>query len=103
MRLAAILLLTLSMMIPAPVSAQSDAPVESIDVFSARGTFWVPWGERCVEYTLRDGVLNEDDVCDYTPLGAVVQSDGTLRADCDGDCDVDLADFGIMQEEFTGP
>ncbi len=50
-----------------------------------------------------DGVPNETDVCDYTPLGATVQSNGTLRADCDGDCDVDLADFAIMGIEFTGP
>jgi len=48
-----------------------------------------------------DGVPNETDVCDYTPAGAAVQSNGTLRADCDGDCDVDLADFRIMQSEFT--
>ena len=50
-----------------------------------------------------DGVPNATDVCDYTPLGATVQSNGTLRADCDGDCDVDLADFTIMGIEFTGP
>jgi hypothetical protein len=56
-----------------------------------------------------DGVPNETDVCDYTPPGAPIVTDpqsplyGTLRGDLDGDCDVDLADYAIMQAEFTGP
>jgi len=54
-----------------------------------------------------DGVLNDDDVCDYTPHplppGAVLQPDGTLRGDIDGDCDCDLEDFAILQADFTGP
>ena len=50
-----------------------------------------------------DGVANAADVCDFTPSGATVQPNGTLRADLDGDCDVDLADHAIMAEEFTGP
>jgi hypothetical protein len=49
-----------------------------------------------------DGVPNEEDECDFTPLGASVQSDGTLRGDLDGDCDVDLEDFSILQQDFTG-
>lgn len=35
--------------------------------------------------------------------GCFVQPDGTLRADLDGECDVDTVDFSIMQSEFTGP
>ncbi|MFH0981079.1 MAG: hypothetical protein V2A79_06030 [Planctomycetota bacterium] len=54
-----------------------------------------------------DGVPNETDVCNYTPHplppGAILQADGTLRGDVDGDCDVDLADYLILQQDFTGP
>ena len=41
-------------------------------------------------------------LCDFTPLGANIQADGGLLADLDGDCDVDLDDFAMMQAEFTG-
>ena len=37
------------------------------------------------------------------PPGANLQPDGTLRGDLDGDCDVDLADYLIFQQDFTGP
>ncbi len=50
-----------------------------------------------------DGVPNAADLCDYTPAGASVEPDGTLAVDADGDCDVDLADFQIMQLRMTGP
>ncbi len=50
-----------------------------------------------------DGVPNDDDACNFTPIGAPIQPNGTLRADADGDCDVDLTDVAIMQQEFTGP
>ena len=56
-----------------------------------------------------DTVSNEDDVCDYTPSGANIVTDpedplyGTLRGDLDGDCDCDLADYAILQADFTGP
>ena len=56
-----------------------------------------------------DGVPNEDDACNYTPLGANIVTDpddplyGTLRGDLDGDCDCDLEDFALMQADFTGP
>lgn len=54
-----------------------------------------------------DEVLNEDDVCDYTPYplppGAVLLPSGTLRGDVDDDCDCDLADYAILQADFTGP
>jgi|GEM_PF-1863507 len=50
-----------------------------------------------------DGVLNDDDVCDYTPAAALVEPDGSVLGDVDGDCDVDLVDFGLLQSRFTGP
>ncbi len=59
-------------------------------------------GDVCDDDIDDDGVLNEDDVCDFTPPGADVQPNGTLRSDADGDCDVDLYDFAILQLEFTG-
>lgn len=49
-----------------------------------------------------DGVGNACDACNMTPPGAIVQSDGTLRGDLDGDCDVDLGDYAILQGDFTG-
>ena len=42
---------------------------------------------------------NERNSANYA---VYVQPDGTLRSDIDGDCDVDLDDYRIMQEEFTG-
>ncbi|MFH0980366.1 MAG: thrombospondin type 3 repeat-containing protein [Planctomycetota bacterium] len=53
-----------------------------------------------------DGVLNDADVCDYTPTSLPVQyvePDGSVKGDLDGDCDVDLADYALMQQRFTGP
>ncbi|MCK4658494.1 MAG: hypothetical protein KAV82_03140 [Phycisphaerae bacterium] len=56
-----------------------------------------------------DGVSNQEDACNYTPLGANIVTDpqdplyGTLRGDLDGDCDCDLADYAILQADFTGP
>ena len=50
-----------------------------------------------------DSVPNARDVCDYTPPGLVPDINGTVPADLDGDCDVDLADAAIMLQFFTGP
>ncbi|MCH9003473.1 MAG: hypothetical protein IIC02_12955 [Planctomycetes bacterium] len=56
-----------------------------------------------------DGVPNMFDVCDFTPPGAAIVTDpqsplfGTLRHDSDGDCDCDLADYAMFQNELTGP
>lgn len=53
-----------------------------------------------------DGVPNESDVCDFTPLvlpPQLVEADGGVLGDVDGDCDVDLVDFAMIQERFTGP
>lgn len=60
-------------------------------------------GDACDPDIDDDGVLNEEDVCDFSPLGVSVRPDGTFRADADGDCDVDLADFAVFAAEFTGP
>lgn len=60
-------------------------------------------GDACDADIDGDGVPNSIDVCDYTPLGAIVEPDGGVLGDLDGDCDVDLVDFGIMQSRFTGP
>lgn len=59
-------------------------------------------GDACDPDIDNDGIHNGPDVCDFTPLGATVQPDGTLRADVDSDCDVDLRDFAILQQELTG-
>ena len=60
-----------------------------------------------------DSVPNAPDVCDYTPpesiaIGRVILDAGhslygTIREDLDGDCDCDLADYGVFQFGFTGP
>ncbi len=58
-----------------------------------------------------DGVLNEFDVCDYTPTGwgiAVFQIEGhplrgTFRQDLDGDCDVDANDVQNVTNWQSGP
>ena len=50
-----------------------------------------------------DGVPNDDDVCDYTPLGTAVDSEGRPLGDIDKDCDTDLADYALFQDGFTGP
>lgn len=60
-------------------------------------------GDRCDPDIDNDGVPNDVDVCDFTPLGATVQPNGTLLADTDGDCDVDLQDAAFWQREITGP
>lgn len=60
-------------------------------------------GDACDSDSDNDGVGNETDVCNFTPPGAVVQPNGTLQSDADGDCDSDLFDYYLMQQEFTGP
>jgi len=66
-------------------------------------------GDACDEDIDDDGVPNGEDACDYTPAGAPIVTDpssplyGTLRGDLDGDCDCDLADFAVLQGDFTGP
>ena len=59
--------------------------------------------DDCDEDIDNDGVPNEDDVCDFTPAGAIVEPNGGVLGDLDGDCDVDLADYVIFTSRLTGP
>ncbi len=49
-----------------------------------------------------DGVDDHLDVCCATPEGRSVDEEGRPIGDLDGDCDVDLVDFGILQGNLTG-
>ena len=49
-----------------------------------------------------DGVLNEVDVCIYTPVGVVVDPDGSPRSDGDDDCDVDIEDYRFFHTCMSG-
>jgi len=49
-----------------------------------------------------DCVADPDDACPCTPAQMGVDSSGRPLGDVDGDCDVDLVDFHIMQGNFTG-
>jgi hypothetical protein len=63
-------------------------------------------GDACDGDIENDGVPNESDVCNRTPLTVLpeyVEPDGSVKGDLDGDCDVDLNDFAMMQVRFTGP
>jgi hypothetical protein len=60
-------------------------------------------GDACDDDIDNDGIGNEADVCDYSPVGATVEPDGSILGDLDGDCDVDLDDFATQQSRFTGP
>ncbi len=44
-----------------------------------------------------------DDLCPTSAAPAGVDSGGRPLGDLDNDSDVDLADFDIMQENFSGP
>ncbi|MEE9294186.1 MAG: thrombospondin type 3 repeat-containing protein [Phycisphaerae bacterium] len=67
-------------------------------------------GDFCDDDIDNDGIPNEFDVCDFTPLrgrGNVIRSEshplrGTLTCDLDGDCDCDLHDFAEFQRMVTG-
>ncbi len=50
-----------------------------------------------------DGVADWLDVCCDTPAGVPVDSNGRPLSDADGDCDVDLEDFALLQASMTGP
>jgi len=49
-----------------------------------------------------DGVEDYSDVCCGTPAGTSVDQDGRPIGDLDGDCDVDLVDFAVLQDNLTG-
>ncbi|MGB6917071.1 MAG: SUMF1/EgtB/PvdO family nonheme iron enzyme [Phycisphaerae bacterium] len=50
-----------------------------------------------------DGVDDPIDVCENTPAGTVVDSQGRPWGDADKDCDTDLDDFALFQQGMTGP
>lgn len=60
-------------------------------------------GDLCDGDIDDDDVLNDDDVCDYTPLGFKVDEEGRPLADLDDDCDVDLQDYAEFMAQMTGP
>ena len=49
-----------------------------------------------------DGVDDTLDVCCGTPVDTPVDDHGRPVGDLDRDCDVDLADFAVLQDAFTG-
>jgi murein tripeptide amidase MpaA len=48
-----------------------------------------------------DGLGNELDVCDFTPLGAPIDAEGRPIGDTTGDCDIDLVDYGRASNCLT--
>lgn len=50
-----------------------------------------------------DGVVGCDDVCPDVSAPGGVDSVGRPLGDVDADCHVDLADYAIMERNFTGP
>ena len=58
--------------------------------------------DECDDDIDNDGVPNVDDICNFTPVGTIIEPDGGVLGDLDVDCDVDLVDHAIMHERFTG-
>jgi len=79
--------------VPDPIEDNS-APTDNIVVLLTSGS---PPDED------GDGVTDCYDVCPGTVLGAPVDETGRPLADLDGDCDVDLADYAIFAQSFSGP
>lgn len=50
-----------------------------------------------------DGVPDIADVCDNTPVGSAVDSQGRPLGDVNKDCDTDLMDYALLQQGLTGP
>lgn len=50
-----------------------------------------------------DGVDDLNDVCCNTPAGVAVDATGRPIGDLDLDCDIDLEDYQLYQQGFTGP
>lgn len=49
-----------------------------------------------------DGVYNEADVCDFTPVGAAADPSGVAVGDRDADCDIDLSDYRFFDDCIEG-
>lgn len=52
-----------------------------------------------------DGILNENDVCDFTPLGSPVDAVGRQLGDINGNCALDLEDYATLSVclSISGP
>lgn len=61
------------------------------------------FGDACDPDIDGDGVANDDDVCDRTPPDAIVEADGGILGDLNGDCVVDLADYVLWVDDLFGP
>lgn len=65
-------------------------------------------GDVCDDDIDGDLVLNDDDICDYTPLYTTVITQaghplrGTVVYDVDGDCDVDVNDYFEVLSNTSG-
>ncbi len=68
-------------------------------------------GDACDSDIDDDGVVNEEDVCPYTPLRDIngvptpplVDFEGRPVGDINLDCYTDLVDYQLFQQGFTGP
>ena len=60
-------------------------------------------GVACAADPDGDNFRGCDDICPTSFAPAGVDSKGRPLGDLDGDCDVDLKDFDIMEGNFTGP
>ena len=57
--------------------------------------------ERLFEDGDADGVANVYDACEQTRSGAAVDATGRPLGDLNGDCEVDLRDFAVLQIGMT--
>lgn len=71
------------------------------DQGSASGSAYVFLG-LCADDSDGDGACDRDDVCPLTPKGVPVDASGRPAGDLDGECDTDMLDFQLFQQEFDG-
>jgi hypothetical protein len=76
----------------------TDAGLLFVDAFT-RGFGFVPADAPDAD---QDGVADLLDACGDTPAGTPVDAAGRPVGDIDRDCDVDLDDFRLLQQSFTG-
>ncbi len=69
----------------------------------ASGGRYLGDGLTCDSDPDEDGVVGCNDSCPTSPAPAGVDSTGRPFGDLDHDCDVDLTDYAVMQENLTGP
>ena len=59
--------------------------------------------DECDHDSDGDGVLDSEDVCPDSGDAGYVDEEGRPIADFNGDCRIDLWDFGVFQFVFNGP